>query len=270
MNIHFTAPDAFSADHERRLLIEISPRGVYALVLDNDQNCLALLGEPGTGNAPDTLKRLVAAENILQESFTKINILYGCPESVLVPQEFMPDTHRKELLELVHGEQEDIFLRTDYMYRQGIRHLYSVSRPLDAVVSYLFSSALTHHLYSLLPEMYRSEGSHLHCLLGAGYCTVMLTAGGNLQAIQTYHFQTPEDVTYHLLQLCEAYRVPLAGTWLHLGGMVDENSALYQSLYSFFPQVAFLGLPEGVVLPETLRAYPEHYFSHLFAAAQCV
>ncbi len=269
MNIQFTAPEAGPIGPDHRLIIEISPRGVYALVLDPQQNCLALYGEADGKNAPDSLKRLVASANILQEQFSKIQVFYGCPESVLVPQEFMPDTHRKEMLELVYGEQEDVFLRTDFMYRQGIRHLYSVARPLDAVVSYLFASALTGHLYTVLPEMYRAEGWHLNALFGAGSFTAMLTADGQLQAIQTFSFETPEDVSYYLLQLCQAYAAPLEDTWLHLGGLVDEHSALFQSLYSFFPRVAFAGMPEGMSLPAGLQQYPEHYFSHLFALSQC-
>jgi hypothetical protein len=51
--------------------------------------------------------------------------------------------------------------------------------------------------------------------------------------------------------------------------MIDEDSALYQELFKYFPQMKFSGLPENFTYPKGLDAYPSHYFSNLFAIAAC-
>jgi len=270
LNIHFTATTALTDLSDLSLVIDISQRGSYALVLDDKKNCIALHGDAGAVTTSESIKRLCTAENLLQGKFTNIHVFFGNPECALVPNEFVPDTHRHEMLELIFGKQEEVLVRTDYREGEEIQYLHLVPRSIDATLKQLYPSAVSFHLYSLLPRMYPSEGNQLLCLFGSNVSTVMLTIHNKVQVIQTFGFHTPEDVTYHLLQLCKVYDVLPDECKLNMAGMVDANSPLYQSLYSFFSQVSFLGIPEGIIIPDVLRQYPEHYFSHLFAAAQCV
>ena len=260
---------------DARLLIEINQHGISYIVIDNDNECVAVNSHhfaPGAGieKAGDELKRLVADNNILQENFKSTAIVYAHPQAVLIPSNLLQETQKKEMLELVHGDVSDAFIRTDFLFRQYTHNIYPVPRQVDAVVSYLFSSPVSTHLYSLLPDMYQEPGNHLHCIFSPSSFTAMLVKEGQLQAIQTFSFKTPEDVAYYLLQLCEAFETDVNETTLHLNGMIDKSSSLYTELYKFFLNVAFASLPDTFTYPEDIKSYPSHYFSHLFVAASCV
>ena len=262
-----------SVSTDARLLIEISQHGISYIVIDNGNECVALHSHhftTSTEKAANELKQLASNENILQENFKSTAVVYAHPQSVMVPSDLLQDTQKKQMLELVHGDVSDAFIRTDFLFRQYTHNIYPVPRQVDAMVSYLFSSPVSTHLYSLLPDMYPGSGNHLHCIFSPSSFTAMLVKEGTLQAIQTFSFKTPEDVAYHLLQLCEAFETDVNEIILHLNGMIDKTSNLYAELYKFFLYLEFASLPDTFTYPEELKNYPSHYFSHLFVAATCV
>ncbi len=264
-----------SLSNDARLLIEISQHGISYLIIDNGNECAALHSlhfSPGStiDKAAEELKRLVSEEPILQEDFKNTTVVYAHAQSVLVPSDLLQEQEKKQMLELVCGDVSDAFIRTDFLFRQYTHNIYPVPRQVDAVVTYLFSSPVSTHLYSLLPDMYQGAGNHLHCIFNPSSFTAMLVKEGKLQAIQTFSFKAPEDVAYYLLQLCEAFETDVNETTLHLNGMIDKLSNLYAELYKYFLNIEFASLPDQFIYPGDINNYPSHYFSHLFAAASCV
>lgn len=265
-----------SVSADARLLIEVNNQCISYIVIDNGNECVAVCSRQfakdggGIDKAGNVLKQLVADENILQEDFKSTTIIYSHPQSVLVPSDMLQDAQKKDMLELVHGDMSDSFIRTDFLFRQYTHNIYPVPKQVDAIATYLFSSPVSTHMYSLLPDMYQESGNHLHCIFSPSSFTAMLVKEGKLQAIQNFTFKTPEDVAYHLLQLCEAFETDINETILHLNGMIDKSSNLYTELYKYFLHIEFAVLPDAFTYPEAINDFPSHYFSHLFAAALCV
>lgn len=275
MNSSFKIGAVESVSAEARLLIEISLYGISWVIIDNGNECVLLHKHhfaPGMtiDKAADELKKLASQEQLLHENFKGTTVIYTHPHAVLVPSDLLQEEHKKPVLELVWGDMNDTFIRTDFLFRQYTHNIYPVPRQVDAVVSYLFSSPVTTHLYSLLPDMYQSAGDHLHCIFASTSFTAMLVNNGKLQAIQTFSFKTPEDVVYYLLQLCEAFETNMESLVLHLNGMIDKASNLYAELYKYFMQVEFATLPGEFTYPYGILDYPSHYFSYLLTAATCV
>jgi hypothetical protein len=264
-----------SVSSDARLLIEIGQYAISYIVIDNGNECVALYSQHfaygnGIDRAATELKQLAADENILQENFKSTAIIYSHPQSVLVPSSLLEETQKKEMLELVHGDVSDAYIKTNFLFRHYTHNIYPVPKQVDAAVSYLFSSPVSTHLYSLMPDMYQDTGNHLHCIFQQSCFTVMLMKEGKLQAIQTFSFKNPEDVAYHMLRLCEVFETDVNETTVHLNGMIDKTSNLYTELYKYFLNLEFASLPDGFSYPEEMDEYPAHYFSHLFAAASCV
>ncbi len=275
MNASFKIQSSETVNADARLLIEVSQYGLAYIIIDGDNECVALHSQHFTSDtsmdkAANALKQLAAGERILQETFRNITIVYAYPEALLVPSDFVTDHNKKDMLELVHGDVNDAFTRSDFLYRHHTHNIYTVPRQVDAVVSYLFSAPVSTHLYSLLPDMFRQEGNNLYCIFSISSFTVMLSKNGKLQVIQTFRYKTPEDVAYFLLHLCEGFEADVNETTVHLYGMIDSSSSLYTEIYKYFLLVQFGALPAGFRYPEGISDYPAHYFSHLFAAAECV
>lgn len=258
-----------------KLFVETGLHGISWFVIDKESACVALstyhfTPETTVDRAASLLKEIVAENPLMQEKFDSITIVYAYPTSVLVPGQLMEEAAKKEMLELLYGDITDVFIRTDFVYKQNMYNIYTVPKQTDAVVSYVFSGEVSTHLYSLLPEIIISSDHHLYCIFGNGFVTAMLLKAGKLQSIQTWQFKTPEDVAFYLLQFCEVFEVDIHDTAVHLNGMIDHESNLYNELNKYFMHLQFESLPQTFSYPEEIKQYPPHYFSHLFALAKCV
>lgn len=213
---------------------------------------------------------LIAANPLLEQRFNKTHIIYDYTPSVMVPDQYMSGNENRAMLELVYGDQRDAVIRNDYLSRHWIHNIYSIPSPVDAVMTRYFSWATCSHLFSLLPDIIQSGGNHLYCILDTEQLTVLLQKDGKLQLTQHFSFKTPEDVAYHLLNICTNFEVNVKEVSVHITGMIDADSALYKELYKYFLNIIFEGLPAAFQYPEQINEYPAHYFSHLFAIAACV
>ena len=95
----------------------------------------------------------------------------------------------------------------------------------------------------------------------------MLVINGELQILQSYRYKTPEDVVFHILNVCENFEVKDVG--LQLFGMIEKDSALFRELHKYFLNIHFGVLPGNCNYAEGIKEFPAHYFSHLFSLAPC-
>ncbi len=262
-----TSPDA-------RLTIEIGTSHIAYLVIDQNNHCIALAiyfikDDPNQEKACSLLTEMAIEHPVFNKLFSKITIVYNNPVTTFVPAEFKHPSSDKPFIELLHGDTSEISVREDHLTALDVYNIYGVNKRIEATVSYLFKADRSVHLYSLLPEIAPSNGDLLYCVFSNNHFTAMLLRNGELQIIQTFLFKAPLDAVYYLLQLCNSFSIQPHELQLELNGMIDADSALYQELYKYFPEIRFSDLPGAFTYPAGLDAYPRHYFSNLFALAAC-
>lgn len=259
---------------ECTLFIQISNYEISYWALKPDYSCFALAVYHFTSGctsekAAENLKSIVAEQPLLQQSFQKVHCIHGFAEALLVPDRFMRGTDTNEMLDLVYGENGESTTRKDFVHQQNLHNIYRVPKQVDDVVSQLFPSALNWHSYSLLSATIPDNANQLYCIFGPNYLVAQLVKNGKLQIAQQFDYKKPEDAAYYLLSICEQFDATLTETDVLLHGMIDEQSNLYQEVYKYMPKVKFADLPATFVYEEGIKAYPSHYFSHLFEIASC-
>ncbi len=257
------------------LLIEAGPAGISFVITDRD-NCFctvivyAFPFDLNVVGIAEKMEAVIHAEPLLQKQFKKTDITWAFPESILVPNEWMNTAIAGEMIDLVYGDLNKGDVRSDFMFRYDLHNVYRIPQPVSDVFSKYFLFASQTHQYSLLPELHHHEGDHLYVIFYNNSLTVMLHKEGKLQVIQNFHYKSPEDAGYHLLNVCSSFDVPADRVVLQLSGMTDLNSPLYAALYKYFLTIQFETLPANVLYNEAIKNYPEHFFSHLFEMAICV
>jgi hypothetical protein len=96
---------------------------------------------------------------------------------------------------------------------------------------------------------------------------VRLVKNGTTQLINTFNYQTAEDVSYTLLNICQQFDVPNIA--LTISGLLERKSALFKEIYKYFETIEMAPLPDCQEYHEEILAYPSHYFSHNFAIDPC-
>ena len=136
-----------------------------------------------------------------------------------------------------------------------------------------FSAGKYWHYYSLLLSSTDPSGGKVpECTLifYADRFICFIANAGKLQLMQTWMYQTPEDVSYYLLAVRERFQYNQETFHLRVGGMIDEQSALYTELLKYFLQITRIDIPPGMKTNELLHELPSHYFSPLLTIASCV
>jgi hypothetical protein len=91
-----------------------------------------------------------------------------------------------------------------------------------------------------------------------------------LQIIQCFYYETPQDVSYHLLNVARQCQMPPAETRVILSGLVEIGSDLFAAADHYFQFVETAERPEQFNYDPAFEAYPAHFFSPMFSLGLCV
>jgi uncharacterized protein DUF3822 len=261
---------------ESKLFIILSLRGISYIVLNpaNTFIALATYDFPVNTNgeeAANYINDLCQSEKILQQNFKRIYIIHAFAESILVPGEFMNIDARKDMLELVYGDNSKRIIRNDFMIKQYIYNVYGIPSGILSLLLEKFPAAIHSHQYSFLPDIIKGvDSSHLYCITENNYITVMLIKGSQLQVIQNFLFQTAIDAIYYLLNVCEQYEVDMKELTLYITGVLKNDTDLFNELNIHFSNIVLEHLPDNFSYDAEIAKLPSYYFSHLFSIASCV
>jgi len=258
-----------------QLFAEAGPTGFSIVVLEADQSFKAVaIYSFETGlNDQDLAERFTAifsSENLLQKQYSKAHIFWSFADSILVPAELMNADRNENMLNLVFGDAVHSATRSDFLFRHNLHHVYRIPQTVLDVFSGYLPFATQTHVFSTLVNRDLPEGNHIFTVFYSNSLIIMLCKEGKLQVIQRFNYNNADDCVFHLLNVCKGFDVNPDTVSLHINGMIDARSALYETIYKYFLQVSFDSMPEAYTYHETIKDHPAHFFSHLFALASCV
>ncbi len=257
------------------LLIQVGRQGIAFIQLDSENNIFFAVqvyhfAKHITGETlAETINDILNTGNFCQQDFQKIFVTWCFDESILVPFEYFETNHTRAMLDLVYGNAAQSVPQHEMVLAHNLHTVYRVPVAVKNVFASCFPFCIQNHQNSLLINIEKVQRNLLYCIFYPGSFAVMLRKNGQLQVIQNFEFSVPEDVAYHLLNVCSSFDAATSTT-LMLSGMIDNNSNLYNELYKYFLNIEFAGLPGNFNYAEEISQQPAHYFSHLFATALCV
>jgi hypothetical protein len=269
-NIHSGQGSAAS----EQLFVYAGSNGISAITLDadnkrfNDIVCYYFDDSLGHEALATLYKTVLAEEPLFKGNYRKTDLVYTFTESILTPHEVYNSLSNTTMLETVFGDLNPATVKSEFVYTHNLHNIYRVPQAISNITGQQFPFANYSHLYSLMAACYKEDG--LFVCFHPKQFTVLMRVSGKLKLVQTFHYNTPEDAAYHLLNVCSHFGPETYNTTLLLSGTINEDSALYAELYKYFLNIAFAGLPEGFQYPAAMNEFPAHYFSHLVSLSACV
>jgi hypothetical protein len=254
-------------NEQAQLLLEVGQNNLAFAILQNKQYT-ALASYNFT--ILQDIETIINTEELLQHSFSKIDVIYTNKHCVLLPPAFYNTSTLNKHLELIYGNAMNATIKSDFLFRHNIHTVYQVDNAVLHSITAKFPFANTHHLYSLLPDMAELKGNKLYTIFYANKCVVLCCKENNLQLIQQFEYNTPEDVTYYLLAITNNHNMLADELVLMVGGMVDKTSSLYSELHKYFKHITFASLHNNFEYCSEIEQLPAHYFSPLLSIAACV
>ena len=256
------------------LLCEVSNEGFSFCIKEEETNLFLGVAiyhydksKPAVGFAID-LQIIFHQKEILAKKFKKVCVVFSNPESVLVPSSIYQKEKCAGILNLMCGDlndQELIF--TDLINGQQLYNCYRIPGPTYEMVQDQFPQSKSVHQYSMLLSNPSLADNQMSVIFNSQKIIVSLIKDNKYQLVNSFNYEAPEDVSYILLNICHQFDLP--GIPLKLHGLIEEKSSLYNEIFKYFEKIEFASYPDGSHFSEEILKYPAHYFSYLFAIAEC-
>ncbi len=127
------------------------------------------------------------------------------------------------------------------------------------LVKHYFPKAATSHKICQLSNGFKNTASTaIHTVFYHHHFLLLAVKDGKLQLATSFIYHSPKDCLYYILYTMEQLHLPLQETIVWVSGFINTNSALYNDLYQYIPQLQ--PAEQGLLKDE----YPAHYFSTFY------
>lgn len=261
-----------------RLIMEVGHQYFHYVVLNGKNSVVALkyylFASKQNKEIKEILEEIIKQDIVLKERMKDCVVIYNYPENCLVPEKYFDESLNNEMVDLVHGDINSGTTLSEKIKGWDIHNVYRIPHELNIFFQHYFLCSKGSHFYSLWLECQHLQNEDQPDAVSAiFYPNEILTtviADNQLQIVQSFKYKTAEDIAWHLLNIYKRFNLNQLQTPLWIGGMIAQNSAMYEELLKYFLVVNTYPLPEGLILTEQFKSYPEHFFSPLLKLAVCV
>lgn len=261
------------------LLMEISEK-LFAYVLFNRTENIFIairqynLEYNAEKSSIETLKEIISEDDLLQHKVKEAVLVYNFPFSNLLPAKHFNTSISKPLSQLVFGDTHKGLVFSEKIPGKEMYNVYRIPYDIHVLVQQKFGGGKYWHFYTLFLNSANEPDYKLPNLMNIVFYSdkfiVMVCKDQQLLLIQTYHYQTAEDVAFYLLSMCREFEMSQEEVLLVISGLIDEQSTLYMELLKYFNHVQWDKLPESVNPNLLQQQFPVHYFLPLLKMALCV
>lgn len=262
-----------------QLLIEVGEKMFSFVIYNKEQRRFVGLRQYNLDYTPgktmlENLLEIVTNDEWLQSQFKEAFIIYNYTDSSFLPEKVFHIELNQPATEVLYGNAKKGLLLSEKVIGYKMYNIYRVPREIHALLQRKFSSGNYWHYYTLMlydQQTQPSAGEQvIKMVMRADQFLVAVYNGEQIQLVQSYPYQTPDDVSYHLLGICNKFHISQDKVTLIVSGLLDEQSRLYQELLKYFLHVQWDRMPETIKLDQAFAAFPTHYFSPLLKMALCV
>jgi hypothetical protein len=262
-----------------RLLIEISTQSFNYILYTRSPDQLFILRQyriytSGDKNTRDALEEIISGDPLIAQFGQDPIIVYNFPDSNLLPSEYYKNELKVPVTKLLYGDTESDMIFDEHVSDWNIHNVYTVSKDLHTLCREKFKGGQYWHLYTMIlrwsKENEMPQGNFARVIFYNDKFVTAFFIDGALQLLQTFSYQTPEDVSYYLLLICRQFNIPPTNITLNISGLIDTQSPLYVELTKYFEEVHYEGVPSSYVTDGILEEYPAHYFSPMLKMSLCV
>ena len=274
-------PEMRDSDELRnsQLLIEVGEKMFSYVVYNKEERRFLGLRQYNLDYTPgktmlENLLDIISNDELLQIPFKEAFVIYNYTDSSFLPEKVFHIELNQPVTEIIYGNARKGLMLSEKVNGWKMYNIYRVPREIHALLQRKFASGNYWHYYTLLLNEGQTQTSTdeqvIKMVMRSDQFLVAVFKGTNIQLMQSYSYQTPDDVSYYLLAICNRFSISQEKVTLIVSGLLDEQSRLYQELLKYFLQVQWDRLPDSVKLDASFAAFPDHYFSPLLKMALCV
>lgn len=218
----------------------------------------------------EELDRIMGSHPAFKSAAASVHVFVNSDESALIPMAFYDKATSRAGFELMFGESFDTTFHEDEIKEMQMMVAYRYPSCIKEAIEKYFPDAGIQHVHAALICKENTRLELLSCSVHPGYIRVTLLSGQQLKFFRQYQYTAPEDVSYHLLNVCSRFSVSPEHIKLRLDGLLDKDSHLYRELHKYFGNMIFAGDPMvDLSHAEVLKSMHPHYYYKLIRLSAC-
>ncbi|HSF45579.1 MAG TPA: DUF3822 family protein, partial [Chitinophagaceae bacterium] len=221
----------------------------------------------------EELRELLSSHTLLQLDYRDVTVFYNSANGLLIPERYYDQDSSDRMLELIAGDTPATMPFFDALPELNLRNVYAIPTHLHEVMVAQFPRASYEHVHTGLLKknsILNRKDDRIEVVFYPEQLIISVWLRGKLQILQCFYYETPDDITWYLLDICKQWDVDHASMPVVVSGLVEQHSALYSSIDRYFKVVHTEDRPEAFNYDIAFDRYPEHFFSPLFSLGLCV
>lgn len=209
------------------------------------------------------LKELPSKEADIQG----VEIAYESGEFTMVPVAGFQESKLMALHKALYPHAEQSVYKTESLAAWQLYIGYTASATLFNALLARYPDARIRHFLKLALQQAEPSGTQGRLLVNIrpNHFFAVLLRNNRFQFAREFFYETPADVLYYLLRVCEDHLISPNEVEIELTGLIDQESALFVELWQYFTQLRIR--PAYWKTEQT--EFPAHYFTQLNDLVKC-
>lgn len=215
----------------------------------------------------DVFYEVKANSNILTHSFAHTLVYFNQQYATVIPAEKFSVTAAENYLSLLFGDAKNEVVKWDTMINNAeLMNVYRVKNKLIDLIGRTFVLVSTRHAYSSLLEevdmaKHQYDYAFLKIQVYLKHFNLALFKNGALQLVQSFGYQSPEDMLYHIMNIYKQLDINATLAIANVSGFIEINSRHHHLLQKAFASIHFDDMNPDGVFKGVASDYPAHYFT---------
>lgn len=206
---------------------------------------------------------------LLDKTYNSNTIYLNISEALIVPAEKFRQESMEPYLAAVYGNENDYKCEADII---GIptnpATIYRFSTKLNEAIAKRFTTYTYKHSYTKILENLLSNERMLMEMLKVQFYekTMVVTViyGNKLMLMQSYPYNSPEDIIYYLLNIVQEFSLNVKSTPVEVSGTLDIASRHFELLENVFGRLSLETVSTDSIFKEHINVANAHFYTPFY------
>lgn len=223
----------------------------------------------------ELLEKLIEQSSILKSvNYRRVIIGSGFNVSTLVPNPLYDPSAATSQLNFSNNVHTSDEIMTDELRQVEARNVFAVPSELYAEIVRRFPSAEFHHSSTAMIEFLlsinrNSENELMTINVHSSLIEIIVTKGKNILLYNSYHFESPEELVYYILFVCEQLHLNPENIDLQFAGLMRTTDSAYMLCRKYIRNTRLAERPENYSYSFGFDTFPSNFHFNLFCQLVC-
>lgn len=212
----------------------------------------------------EMLRQVKLYSRLMDSRYGQTKVIWENQECLLVPDSYHDKEIAPNYLDLMFGNAVNTLVQEQQRPATQMTVVFRIPRNWKDAAQQYFPGASFEHKYLNLYDRFSNDPKGIYTLFYRNHFILALVKGFKVQLLQTFDYQTPEDALYHILNTCNQYKMDYDTTPVHVEGLIDLNSPMYEEMKKYLRDVSIAVPDNKWQVSGEFNQHPGHYFLPFF------